>query len=106
MKKIMTMILILCFGTFSVQLFGQQTRTPKNEKKGSFAVGGYDNTRQPEVKKRSIDLDEEVEMPEKAEKAAPAMPPPPAPDQVTSPQDNSKDKQKARDKRKNKTNKN
>ena len=85
MKKIVTMVLILCLGAFFIQLSGQQANTQKNEKKGGFAVGGGDNTRQQEVKKRSIDLDEEVEASEKAEEAVPALPVPPV--QATVPQD-------------------
>lgn len=87
MKKLLTLVIILCIGVFSGHVFGQQNDTQKNEKKGGFAVGGYDNARKTqEVKKRSVDINEEVEVSEKAAEAIePPPPPPPAPEQAASP---------------------
>lgn len=88
MRKLLTLALVLCIGAFSGYAFGQQKDAQKNEKKGGFAVGGYDNAKQQqtqEVKKRSVDLNEAAE--EKAAEvvAPPAQvsppPPPPVPDQ-------------------------
>lgn len=77
MKQLITLVLIFFIGGISFSIFGQETK--KENKKGGFAVGGYDNTRQEEtvVKKRSIQIPEEAEPAEEAiemkEKAAPVM---------------------------------
>jgi hypothetical protein len=80
MKKLMTIVLVLCIGAFSGHAFGQQPNAQKNEKKGGFAVGGYDEAKPSKEVKRSIDINEEVEAPQKAEEALPS--PPAAPAQV------------------------
>jgi len=77
MKKLLTLTLIMIFGIISGNLFGQEKKT--QEKKGGFAVGGYDNSRQaekPAVTKRSVIIDEEAAP---AEKAAEEVMPAPAP---------------------------
>jgi len=81
MKKLFTLLLILCIGVLSGNAFGQDKKT--QEKKGGFSVGGYDNTRQEEkstVTKRSVVIPEEAPPAEKAaEEAMPAPAPAPAP---------------------------
>lgn len=81
MKKILTILLMMFIGGFSGTAFGQE-KAPK-EKKGGFAVGGYDNTRQEEkstVTKRSVIIPEEEAPAEKAaEEAMPSQAPAPAP---------------------------
>jgi len=81
MKKLLTFLLILCIGAISGNAFGQEKKT--KDKKGGFAVGGYDNTRQEEkatVTKRSVVIPEEEAPAEKAaEEAKPAPAPEPAP---------------------------
>ena len=81
MKKLLTLTLIMIFGIISGNIFGQEKKT--QEKKGGFAVGGYDNSRQaekPAVTKRSVIIDEEAAPAEKAaEEVMPAPAPAPAP---------------------------
>ncbi len=86
MKRFLILALVLCVGAFSGYVSGQQKDTQKNEKKGGFAVGGYDAAKQQqtqEVKKRSVNLNEEAEAAEKAAEVVPppiqAPPPPPPP---------------------------
>jgi nucleoside-diphosphate-sugar epimerase len=79
MKKLFILILILGVTGFSGKAFGQQTKEKEVEKRGGFAVGGYDNTRQQSdkaVTKRSVQLPAE-ELP--AEKAVEAEKVPTAP---------------------------
>jgi hypothetical protein len=85
MKKFLTLLLILCIVGIFGNAFGQDKKT--QEKKGGFAVGGYDNTRQEKstVTKRSVDIPAEAAPAEKAmeveEPAAvqPSQAPEPAP---------------------------
>jgi len=95
MKKISTLILVICIGILSGNAFGQETEK-KNERKGGIAVGGFDNTRQDKAVTRSVELPEEKAAP--AEKAAEVMPPEPAAAPVPPPQPDkqAKDKQKAK----------
>jgi hypothetical protein len=74
MKKLLTLILILCAGVISGNAFGQDTKK-QEERKGGIAVGGFDNTRQDKAVKRSVEVSEEAAP---VEKAAEAMPPEPA----------------------------
>ncbi|MCX6328503.1 MAG: hypothetical protein NTZ85_03165 [Bacteroidia bacterium] len=74
MKKLLTLVLILCIGIISGNAFGQDKKK-QEERKGGFAVGGFDNTRQDKAVKRSVEVSEEAAP---AEKAAEAMPPEPA----------------------------
>jgi len=82
MKKLLTLSVILCFAALSGNAYSQEKKT--QDKKGGFAVGGYDNTRQEEkatVTKRSVVItDEEAPAEKAAEEAipesAPAMAPP------------------------------
>jgi hypothetical protein len=72
MKKLFILILILGVAGLSGKAFGQQAKEKETEKRGGFAVGGYDNTRQESdksVTKRSVQLPAD-EIP--AEKAAEA----------------------------------
>jgi hypothetical protein len=91
MKKLLTLLLIICFGALSGNAFGQEKKT--QDKKGGFSVGGYDNTRQEgkaTVTKRSVVITEEAEPAEKAvEEAASAQPaaaPAPAPVMAPAPE--------------------
>jgi len=78
MKKLLTIVMILCIGAGYSCAFGQDAKTQKENKKGGFAVGGYDNTRQEEkstVTKRSVVIPEEAEPAEKSvEEAATPVP--------------------------------
>ncbi len=117
MKKLLSLILILCTGSLISISFGQDKKT--QEKKGGFAVGGYDNTRQEQqapVTKRSVIITEEAApaeksaeeaMPEPAAAPAPAKAPqapapamaPPAPEGKDTGQEKSttaRDKEKAK----------
>jgi hypothetical protein len=67
MKKSLVLLLLFCFAIFSAKTYGQETK--EKERKGGFAVGGYDNTRQQQdkvVTKRSVELPAEEEQAEKA----------------------------------------
>lgn len=75
MKKLITLVLVICIGILSGKAFGQETEK-KNERKGGIAVGGFDNTRQDKAVTRSVEVPEEKAIP--AEKAAESMPPEPA----------------------------
>lgn len=81
MKKFLTLVLLICIGAFSGNTFGQEKTT--RDKKGGFAVGGYDNTRQEEkatVTKRSVVItDEETPAEKAAEEAIPEQVAAPAP---------------------------
>jgi len=91
MKKLFILILIFGVAGFSGKSFGQQTKEKETEKRGGFAVGGYDNTRQQSdkpVTKRSVQLPDD-ELPaekaaeaEKAPAAAPSQVPPPPADEA------------------------
>jgi hypothetical protein len=78
MKKLLTLVLIICIGGICSNAFGQETKT-KNKKSG-FAVGGYDNTRQEkeQVTKRSIEIPEDAEKEDKAMEVEQEAPPVPA----------------------------
>jgi hypothetical protein len=61
MKKLITLVLVICIGALYANVSGQQAETKKNEKKGGFAVGGYDQTKTPaKPAKRGIDIPEEA----------------------------------------------
>jgi hypothetical protein len=86
MKKLLIIVLILGIGGFSGLAFGQEAKAKEKDRKGGFAVGGYDNTRQEKdkaVTKRSVELPDDDQQAEKAmevEKvpaAAPAQAPAP-----------------------------
>lgn len=67
MKKSLVLLLLFCFAVFSANTFGQETK--EKERKGGFAVGGYDNSRQQQdkvVTKRSVELPAEEGEAEKA----------------------------------------
>ena len=69
MKKLLILVLIFGIGVISGKTFGQETKEKEKERKGGFAVGGYDNTRQEQdkaVTKRSVSLPAEGEQAEKA----------------------------------------
>ena len=75
MKKLMTLVLVICICIISGNAFGQE-KEKQNERKGGIAVGGFDNTRQDKAVKRSIEVSEQEAVP--VEKAAEAMPAEPA----------------------------
>lgn len=75
MKKLITLALVLCIGMLYSNVYGQQTQTQKNDKKGGFAVGGSDQAKPSKVTKRGVDIPEEAGPVEKAEEA----PKPPTP---------------------------
>ncbi len=67
MKKSLVLLLLFCFAVFSANSYGQETK--EKERKGGFAVGGYDNSRQQQdnvVTKRSVELPAEEGEAEKA----------------------------------------
>jgi len=69
MKKLLILVLILGIGGISGIAFGQETKGKEKERKGGFAVGGYDNTRQEKdkaVTKRSVELPADDQPAEKA----------------------------------------
>lgn len=74
MKKLLTLVLILSLGIISGNAFGQENKK-QEERKGGFAVGGFDMTRQDKAVKRSVGVSEEAAP---AEKAADTMPSEPA----------------------------
>lgn len=69
MKKLITLALILCIGMLYSNVYGQQTQTQKNDKKGGFAVGGYDQAKPSKVTKRGVDIPEEAGPVKEAEEA-------------------------------------
>jgi hypothetical protein len=95
MKKLATLVLVICIGILSGKAFGQETEK-KNERKGGIAVGGFDNTRQDKAVTRSVEVPEEKAVP--AEKAAESMPleQAAAPAQAPQPDKQAKEKQKAK----------
>lgn len=67
MKKTSVLLLLFCFTVFSAVTYGQETK--EKERKGGFAVGGYDNSRQQQdkvVTKRSVELPAEEAEADKA----------------------------------------
>ena len=80
MKRLLTLLLIVCIGALSGNAFGQDKKT--QEKKGGFSVGGYDNTRQEQqapATKRSVVISEEAAPAEKAVEESASAQPAPAP---------------------------
>jgi len=86
MKRIFTVMIIVCLGVLTSSAFGQQDKNTK-DKKGGFSVGGYDNTRQEKettVTKRSVVISDEAAPEQKAmeveeaPKPAPVAAPAPA----------------------------
>ncbi len=81
MKKLLILVLILGIGGFSGIAFGQENKTKEKDRKGGFAVGGYDNTRQEKdkvVTKRSVELPADDQQAEKAAEVEKAPTPGPA----------------------------
>ena len=80
--------MILCLTMYAGTTFGQNTKEKKSDRKGGFAVGGYDQARQSKAPTRSMEVREEADKSLKdfeAEEAAEAgvkpdvlMPTPPA----------------------------
>jgi hypothetical protein len=96
MKSLIVLLLFVCLGAFTTNLSAQENRNAKTQeaKKGGFAVGGFDASRQESAKtvKRSVDMNEEAEVSEKSEveeavppttpaEAMPAAAPAPVPEQ-------------------------
>lgn len=88
MKKLITLLMILCLAMFAGKTFGQDTKEKKSDRKGGFAVGGYDQARQSKAPTRSMEVREEADKSLKEFEAAEAkeegvkpdvpMPTPPA----------------------------
>jgi|WetSurMetagenome_2_1015567.scaffolds.fasta_scaffold73674_2 hypothetical protein len=81
MKRLIVLLFFICIGAFTSNLSAQENRDTKTQeaKKGGFAVGGFDASRQESAKtvKRSVNMNDEAEVSEKAvmeEAAAPAPP--------------------------------
>jgi hypothetical protein len=71
MKKLIILSLVIGIGCISGKVFGQETKsqgTKEQDRRGGFAVGGYDNTRT--ERKRSVPMPPAEEQAEKADKAA------------------------------------
>jgi hypothetical protein len=95
MKKFVTIMIVSCITGISGHILGQDSQTQKKDKKGGFAVGGYDATRQAKEVTRSVPITDEAEPAERAsemEIPAPvstqppgAPPAPPAPAGVQEP---------------------
>ena len=96
MKKLFAFVIVICLVIFTGSVFGQNATKNKNDKKGGFAVGGYDQSRKAKEPTRSIVFKEEAEKSEKdveaeksnedvvkAEDPAPAMEAKEAPAVVT-----------------------
>ena len=88
MKRLVILSLIIGFGCISGKVCSQETKsqgTKEQDRRGGFAVGGYDNTRT--ERKRSVPMppaEEQAEKAAEAENAAvtiPAQEPAPAPAQ-------------------------
>ena len=69
MKKLFSFIVIICIVLFCSTAYGQDAAKNKNDKKGGFSVGGYDQTRKSTETTRGVVINKEVE---KADKAAEA----------------------------------
>lgn len=65
MKKLFAFVIVICMVIFTGSAFGQGATKSKNDKKGGFAVGGYDQSRKAKEPTRSIVFKEEVEKSEK-----------------------------------------
>jgi hypothetical protein len=65
MKKLFAFVIVICMVIFSGSAFGQDATKSKNDKKGGFAVGGYDQSRKAKEPTRSIVFKEEAEKSEK-----------------------------------------
>jgi hypothetical protein len=86
MKRLLSLLIVFCIVLFCGTSIGQTPEKNKNDKKGGFSVGGYDQTRKAKAPTRSVNIPEETEKAEKsieAEKAneevEKAMAPAPAP---------------------------
>jgi hypothetical protein len=69
MKKLFTLLIVFCVVLFCGTATGQNTEKNKNDKKGGFSVGGYDQTRKAKAPSRSINIPEETEKAEKSVEA-------------------------------------
>jgi len=61
MKRFITFLIVICFSLFAGKTFGQNTVEKKNDRKGGFAVGGYDQARKAVEPTRSMEVREESE---------------------------------------------
>jgi hypothetical protein len=65
MKKLFAFIIVISIVILTGSAFGQDATKNKNDKKGGFAVGGYDQSRKAKEPTRSIIVKEEAEKSEK-----------------------------------------
>jgi hypothetical protein len=66
MKRLLSLLIVFCIVLFCGNAIGQNTGKPKNDKKGGFSVGGYDQTRKSMAPSRSVTIPEETEKAEKS----------------------------------------
>jgi hypothetical protein len=66
MKRLLSLLIVFCIVLFCGTATGQNTEKNKNDKKGGFSVGGYDQTRKSKAPTRSISIPEETEKAEKS----------------------------------------
>lgn len=69
MKKVFALLVVFCVVLFCGTAIGQNTEKSKNDKKGGFSVGGYDQSRKAKAPSRSINIPEETEKAEKSVEA-------------------------------------
>ena len=67
MKKLFAFVIVICMVIFTGSAFGQGATKSKNDKKGGFAVGGYDQSRKTNEATRSIFKEEPVKSEKDAE---------------------------------------
>jgi hypothetical protein len=69
MKKLFSFMVVICIVLFCSTAFGQDAAKSKNDKKGGFSVGGYDQTRKSTGTTRGVVINKEVEKADKAVEA-------------------------------------
>jgi hypothetical protein len=69
MKKLFALLVVFCVVLFCGTAKGQNTEKSKNDKKGGFSVGGYDQTRKAKAPTRSVNINEDAEKAEKSVEA-------------------------------------
>jgi hypothetical protein len=66
MKKFFAFVFVMCIVMFSGNVFGQDAAKNKNDKKGGFSAGGFDQSRKSKAPTRSIEINKEVEKSDKS----------------------------------------
>lgn len=69
MKKLFSFIVVICIVLFCGTAYGQDAAKNKNDKKGGFSVGGYDQTRKSTETTRGVVINKEVEKADKSVEA-------------------------------------